>query len=90
MELQNDKDLQRLLSIQMFLESGMNEFLEKEYKDFVGCVDEEIRGLEKQAVGLESLSRLNHNLGRKAGLEMALNVLEQLKEELRDNSLAKR
>lgn len=90
MDFQNDKDLQRKLGIESLLSSSGFPILERELFELETCIEDSIAQQCKTSVSVNDLGVFNYDLGRKAGLAMALNILEQLREEVRDTSLTKR
>lgn len=78
-----DEEMQRKLAIESLFKSQGYSLLKAELDNFIeyadGCVAEH---QSNGPVSVAKLDKLNHDLGRKAGLQMVLNVIQQFEEEL--------
>lgn len=84
-----DEDTQRKLALNAFMENSA--VFKKQLYDYVAYAAEQVNtSLTNGAIDQKDLSKLNYNLGRKQGLEMALNIFDMFKEELEETSSARR
>lgn len=82
----NKDELQRKLGLKNFFDSvGYKEF-SAELAEMYEYSSHEVNNMTSNPVDQKNLSKLNFQLGEKAGLVKVLNLLRNLKEELEDNS----
>ncbi len=91
MEIQNDVQMQRALGLHYMFDSAGFKIFEHDLSELKEYAEGQIQQSHNEGFyTADRLSKLNYDLGRKAGLEMVLNVITQLREELNDKSLAER
>lgn len=77
-----DEKYQRLTSVQSLMESAGMRVLKQDLADDLAYAEVEIESDKKNFINESKLAKLNFDLGRKAGLEMVLNRLDEYKDEL--------
>ena len=78
--------LQRKLALKMFLESAGYMIFVQELQTYYDGASNRVINKYKGSIALDGLSALNYDLGEKSGLGKVLNILDNYKEELEDNS----
>ena len=86
-----DVEMQRKLALKSFLDNGGTPIFKRQLEDYLMFASEHVDASIKDGfVDQKDLCKLNYNLGRKQGLQMALSVFDMFVEELEDNSSARR
>lgn len=78
--------MQRKLALKSLLESSGIKLFNEELQLHIDCVINKVDKHQSECVNLETLSELNYDLGKKAGLEIVLSILRSFKEELENKS----
>lgn len=73
---------QNKLALQGLMENAGMRILKADLADILLYADSEIDSCKKGFIAESKLSKLNFDLGRKAGLEMVLNTLQGYEDEL--------
>lgn len=77
---------QRRMALKTFLECAGYKIFEEELQMYYDSSNNHVINKYSSSIGLDKLAGLNYDLGEKAGLGKALNILENFKTELREKS----
>ena len=81
-------EFQKKLALKAFFGCAPYKELREEIDELVKYSDFEITKKMSKPITSDELAKLNFEVGVKSGLFQVLNILENLKEELEDNSLS--